>query len=309
MSVINVVIGIIKNSEGQILISKRAGQVHLSGFWEFSGGKIQPDESALAALKRELSEEVGIKVIKATPLIKIKHDYAELSVLLDVYMIDDFSGVAIGNEDQQIKWIEIKLLNNYSFPAANKAIINAIKLPSEYAILDDACKTTLLARLKIILNKNVKLIQFRLKNLSAKDVNLFLLEAMPLCQQYQAKILINSQVNNTKEFNQNGLHLTSSDLMILQTRPSNKGWIAASCHTLEQLKHAEKLGLDFAVLAPILPTLTHPDAKPLGWEKMEKSIQQINIPVFALGGVKQKDKKMAQELGAQGIAGIRMFLE
>ncbi|MCK5872341.1 MAG: Nudix family hydrolase [Methylococcales bacterium] len=309
MLVIKVVLGIIKNPTGQVLIAKRATNVHLGGLWEFSGGKVEPDESSFEALKRELLEELGITVLKATPLIKIKHHYAELSVLLEVYTINDFSGIAIAHENQQIKWIKINSLNDYCFPAANKAIINAIKLPSEYAILDDICKTTLLSRLKIILNKNIKLIQYRLKNLSTNEVNLFMLEAIPLCQHYQAKILINSQVNNAKEFNQEGLHLTSSDLMTSRTRPSNKGWIAASCHNFEQLKQAEKLGLDFAVLAPILPTLTHPDAKPLGWDGMKKLIQQVNIPVFALGGMTQKDKKIAQELGAQGISGIRMFLD
>ncbi|MCK5728609.1 MAG: Nudix family hydrolase [Methylococcales bacterium] len=308
MLVTRVVLGVIKNSKGQLLISKRRKNVHLSGLWEFVGGKVEQGESSLEALKRELLEEVGIHVIKASPIIKIKHDYSELSVLLDVWVINDFSGLAVGNEKQQIKWVTINTLTDYAFPEANKAIINAIKLPTDYAILDDAGTETLESRLNTILNRGIKLIQFRLKNLSAEKVNIFLLKAIPLCKQYKAEILINSHVINTNNFNQKGLHLTSRDLMTLKTRPSNKGWIAASCHNLKQLKHAEKLGLDFVVLAPVLTTLTHPEAKPLGWDIMKELIQQVNLPVFALGGVTQKDKKIAQKLGAQGIAGIRMFL-
>ncbi|MCK4493612.1 MAG: Nudix family hydrolase [Methylococcales bacterium] len=309
MAVIKVVLGIIKNPTGQILISKRATNAHLGDLWEFSGGKVEQGESSLEALKRELLEEVGITVLKATSLIKIKHAYAELSVVLEVYTINNFSGVAVANENQPIKWVSLNSLNNYAFPEANKAIINAIKLPSEYAILDDFCLATLEPRLNTLLNRGIKLIQFRLKNLKAEKINAFLLKVIPLCEQYQAKILINSHVTHTKKIPNLGLHLTSHDLMALTKRPFNKGWVAASCHNLEQLKQAEKLGLDFAVLAPILPTLTHPDTKALGWDRMKKLIQHVNIPIFALGGMTQKDKKIAQELGAQGISGIRMFID
>jgi 8-oxo-dGTP diphosphatase len=66
--------------------------------------------------------------------------------------------------------------------------------------------------------------------------------------------------------------------------------------------------VDFVVLAPILPTSTHPDATPLGWEQMTALIEQVNIPVFALGGLNLQDVDQILHAGGQGIAGISAFL-
>jgi 8-oxo-dGTP diphosphatase len=77
---------------------------------------------------------------------------------------------------------------------------------------------------------------------------------------------------------------------------------------LTELKHAEALGLDFAVLAPIQPTASHPHAPALGWQALIELLEKINLPVFALGGLSRDDLQKALAAGAQGIAGIRAFL-
>jgi len=305
---LHVAVAVIKNTQQQVLISKRANNVHQGGLWEFPGGKVDVGESVFSALKRELFEELGVNISTATPLIKIKHHYQDLSVLLDVWQIDDFSGVAYGKEGQKIKWSSINTLSEHDFPAANKTIIRAIRLPPYYAILDDNDEVALLTKLKKILNKSIKLIQLRLKNSTPQQIEQFLFQAMPLCKQHEVQLLINSGVSNAQQFKINGYHLTSSDLMALKQRPLVKGWLAASCHNCSQLQQAEKIGVDFAVLAPILPTKTHPNAKVLGWQLMAKLIEEVNIPIFALGGLTRSDIEKVQHLGGQGIAGIRTFL-
>ncbi len=305
---LHIAVGVIKNSLGEVLISKRADDVHQACLWEFPGGKVEQGEVVFMALKRELLEELAITIKTATPLIKIYHHYSELSVLLDVWLVNDFSGNVYGREGQEIIWSDVNKLSNYHFPIANKGIISAVQLPNCYAILDDTDNKPLLFKFKKILNKGVKLIQARLKNLNAKELKSFLELAMPLCKQYQAKLLINSGVVNAWKIETDGLHLTSTDLMRLNTRPNNKGWLAASCHNLLQLQHAQKIGVDFVVLAPVLTTQTHPNAKILGWKIMAELIEKVSIPVFALGGVAIHDIKQAQIRGAQGIAGITAFL-
>ncbi|MDQ7089446.1 MAG: Nudix family hydrolase [Methylococcales bacterium] len=303
-----VVVAVIKDKQGRVLIAKRADEAHQGGLWEFPGGKIEAGETVVTALKRELSEELGINLKTANPLIKIKHHYADLSVILDVWEINDFSGTAYGKEGQQVKWVSLDTLSQYDFPAANKAIITAAKLPHCYAILDDSDRMPLLPKLDKILSNGVKLIQMRLKISTEKEIEQFLNKARPLCQQYQAEILINSAVVNEKAIERQGLHLTSTDLMALKSRPNNSGWLAASCHNRLQLQQAEKIGVDFVVLAPILPTPTHPDTQALGWDVALKLVEDVSIPVFALGGVSFDDLHVAQEKGMHGIAGIRAFL-
>jgi len=95
----------------------------------------------------------------------------------------------------------------------------------------------------------------------------------------------------------------------LQVRPPRWQWIGASCHSLSELEQAQKIGVDFAVLAPVLPTLTHPEATALGWQRFAALTEQINIPVYALGGLTKKDLNTARNAGGQGIAGIRAFID
>jgi 8-oxo-dGTP diphosphatase len=305
---LHVAVGVIKDANENVLISLRHDSAHQGGLWEFPGGKVEPGESTEQALKRELKEELDIMVDELCPLIKIKHQYPDLNVLLDVWTVTRFFGEAKGCEGQKINWVSVDRLLDYCFPAANIPIIAATRLPSEYAILNAAELPVLLKNLGFMLDNGVKLIQARIRTLSALEVKEFVKLAMPLCQQKGAYLLLNSAVQNINQVKVNGIHLTSRGLLALKQRPAEFSWVGASCHNQKELKHAEAIGADFAVLAPVLPTRTHPDAEPLGWDEFKRLIDGANIPVFALGGMQKKDLKTAQSLGAQGISGITCFL-
>ncbi len=305
---LHVAVGVIKDNNNNILISLRHDSAHQGGLWEFPGGKVETDESVEQALKRELKEELGISVHELFPLIQIKHHYPDLNVLLDVLTVTRFSGLAKGCEGQEIKWVTSEQLASYSFPKANAPIIAASKLPAEYAILNAAELPVLLKNLQTMLDNGIKLIQARIMPLSAIDISSFIEAAMPLCQKRNAYLLLNSAVKNIRQIKVDGIHLTSRDLLMLKQRPAGFSWVAASCHNMKELKHAENIGADFAVLAPVLPTRTHPGAATLGWDAFKSLIKEVNIPVFALGGMQKEYKQIAQSSGAQGIAGITCFL-
>jgi 8-oxo-dGTP diphosphatase len=306
MNALQVAVGVVKNSEGKILISLRHEDLHQGGLWEFPGGKIESFETAESALARELKEELNIAVTAATPLIIIRHQYPDRFVQLNVFLVEQFSGEAQSCEGQPFKWVAPAELEQYEFPAANRPIFTAAKLPPYYAVLDGADETLLLPNLQKILNKGVKLIQARLKTLPAAAVAKFVEQAYPLCKQQQAILLMNSAVECVEEVD--GIHLTSQDLMALAVRPKTNKWLAASCHNLEQLQHAEKIGVDFVVLAPVLATLTHPDAIALGWEQFADLVAKVNLPVYALGGMHESSLDAARQSGGQGVAAIRAFL-
>jgi 8-oxo-dGTP diphosphatase len=124
---IHVVAGVIFNSENKILIAKRPSHKHQGGLWEFPGGKVMPGESQLNALTRELLEELDIAIDQAEKFMQIQHDYADLSVTIDVWKVTSFSGEAQGKEGQEIKWVSNSELAQYEFPAANSAIIQKLK--------------------------------------------------------------------------------------------------------------------------------------------------------------------------------------
>ena len=84
---IHVMAGAIADREGRILIAQRPRGRHMAGRWEFPGGKLANGEQPLEGLKRELAEELGVSVRAARPLIRLRHEYPDRRVLLDVWQV------------------------------------------------------------------------------------------------------------------------------------------------------------------------------------------------------------------------------
>jgi 8-oxo-dGTP diphosphatase len=123
---IHVAVGVIIDADQRVLVTKRHLHQHQGGLWEFPGGKVEPGETAKAALKRELFEEVGLEIISATPLITVTHDYLDKAVLLETFQINQFKGLATPKENQIMQWIELSALQTLEMPVANLKIREAL---------------------------------------------------------------------------------------------------------------------------------------------------------------------------------------
>ncbi len=89
--------------------------------------------------------------------------------------------------------------------------------------------------------------------------------------------------------------------------PTDK-WLAGSCHDLKELKVAECIDVDFALLSPVkLPRSHDTDLVELGWVEFQRLVDQVNFPVYALGGMVPADISQAQNCGGQGISSISAF--
>lgn len=311
-TLVHVAVGVIVNTDGKILIAKRPVSAHQGGLWEFPGGKVDAGEAIEQALVRELHEELAIDVLASQPLIQIRHHYPDKSVLLDVHKITHFLGAPIGNEGQPIQWVDAKALNNFEFPAANRPIISAVNLPEKYAItgryIDEA---DFIARLNHALTAGVRMVQLRVADFSVNTHEALLDAAMQSASQSNAKLIINcspSEFNRLIEFTSDknvGLHLNRHHAAAINMRPvSQHVLFGVSCHSADEIAHAQKIGADYLLLSPVLPTESHPTAKPIGWESFSALVRLANIPVYALGGVNEQHIKTAQLYGAQGVAGI-----
>ena len=126
MKVVEVAVGVIK-AGNKIYISKRADDLHQGGKWEFPGGQREANETIEQALARELSEEIGIQVTKQSHFMLIEHDYGDKKVRLDVRLVEGFEGEANHQEGQQSQWVDISDLRDFTFPIANKVIIDKLE--------------------------------------------------------------------------------------------------------------------------------------------------------------------------------------
>ena len=125
MSRVHVAVGVLRNPDGDILISLRHPDSHQGNLWEFPGGKVEAGETVQQALAREFREELGVEIGPSRAFIEIVHDYSDKAVLLDVWLIESFSGEPVGREGQPLAWCSPGALDSYTFPAANAAIVAA----------------------------------------------------------------------------------------------------------------------------------------------------------------------------------------
>ncbi len=302
-----VAVGVVRNPQGQILIAKRPAHVHQGDRWEFPGGKFEAGETSHQALQREMHEEIGIDVTRARPLIRIPYRYPDKQVLLDVWLIEAFSGMPHGKENQPIEWVAPLELGKRDFPAANQPIIRAVNLPESYLItgeFDD--EKDFIRKLQQALENGVRLVQLRAKNMAPAAFIDLAKTACKICHAHTARILINAAPELVEEVGADGVHLTSSRLQASSSRPLGADkLVAASVHNQQQLDQAENIAVDFSVISPVMPTPSHPDVAALGWDGFRRLTEQANHPVYALGGMQLQDIPMAWQQGGQGIATIR----
>lgn len=310
-SVVHVAVGVIRNSQGEILIARRPSHVHQGGLWEFPGGKVEANESLQLALQRELHEELDIDIKQCRPLIRIPHCYPDKQVLLDVWLVEAFNGVPHGKENQPIEWRPASELWDLPFPAANRPIIQAINLPEKYLITGAFADTdNFVKKLETALKGGVSLIQLRAKSLEENAFISLAKTAAEVCHQYGAGLVLNADQSMVEQVGADGVHLSSERLMALSCRPLglNK-LVAASVHDQKQLEQAERLGVDFSVISPVLATPSHPHAQTLGWQGFQQLTEQATHPVYALGGMQAKHLPEVWQHGGQGIAAIRSLWE
>jgi 8-oxo-dGTP diphosphatase len=125
-AVVHVAVGIVRNNAGAVLIARRPDGAHQGGLWEFPGGKVEDGEPVVAALGRELHEELGIAVRVAEPWLQVRHAYPDKSVLLDVWRVTAYRGEPHGREGQPLAWVTPAAMTDYIFPAADQPIIAAL---------------------------------------------------------------------------------------------------------------------------------------------------------------------------------------
>jgi 8-oxo-dGTP diphosphatase len=306
---IHVAAGVIRDNRGRVLLARRTEGRDLAGAWEFPGGKQEKGESVFEALKRELWEELGIRVETAEPFIKVPQHYSHKSIVLDVYQITAYTGKPQGREKQALAWSPLEKLSSYPMPAADRPVVAALTQPSSMAITPelDGDKAAYLARIEKQLKSGVGIIQVRTALGVSNAFRQLAADIRTLCLQHEALCFINEHVELARELGC-GLHLKSSQLhqSIIENEIAGLP-LTAACHHKDDLLRAQALNVAFALLSPVAATGSHPDAKPIGWNGFAKLRAEVSIPIFAMGGLSAHDLSVARAHGAQGIAGISQF--
>jgi len=172
-------------------------------------------------------------------------------------------------------------------------------------------------------------IQLREKDLTTRALEFLAHKALDIIrrsqprtenQKLRTQLLINSRTDVALAVSADGIHLPASDLTVTKVREiwqqsglcsagaPARGTVSVSCHRPCEVERAAIAGADLALFAPVFEKRAVPGTKAAGLESLRQSCQ-YKIPVLALGGITLENAPSCLEVGAAGIAAIRLFQE
>lgn len=313
--ILDVAAGLIIRADGKLLLGQRPEGKPWAGWWELPGGKLEPGETVLQALARELDEELGIQVTRATRWVTYVHAYPHTTVRLAFCRVTAWNGEPRGVENQRLEWVEPRDAESVGeLLPATLPPLRWLQLPSMYAVSNIGTPEGLpafLEKLDAALGRGLKLLQLREPGwpggAAATTLHGTLRQVLARCHAAGARLLVNSAHPRAWWVEADGVHLRARDTAALTQRPNlpEGALVGVSIHGAGEVTWAREIGADFCVLGPVAATASHPGQPPLGWDAFEAAISDAGLPVYAIGGQSAATLDQAQQHGAHGIAAIR----
>lgn len=294
---IDVAIAILLHQD-KVLVGWREAKQHQGNKHEFPGGKVEQGESPEQACRREIFEEVGIGLHDWHAFDFIQHEYDD--VIVKLHLFHATVPHALLNEIQKPwAWYSRQQLMSLNFPKANQAILQRLYWQQQIKITAD---------LPTFETLQETLLYYWRVDASAENAEA--LNQLPTVILKQ--LIINedlwSLLSTEVQAHISALHLKQQQLL-----KKNKGDLQlgkryiAACHDQVSALHAQKIGCEAIFMSPVLATQSHPEAQSMGWAHFSEIARSIEIPVFALGGMRPELLPIAQQHHAYGVAGIRSF--
>ena len=301
--IVRVAAAVILRADGRVLLAQRPAGKAYAGYWEFPGGKLEPGETPRGALDRELHEELGLQVRRASPWLVQRFVYPHVHVELHFFRVLAWDGEPVGHDGQAFSWQLPGRFDVAPLLPANTTVLRSLLLPPVYGITmaADLGEAAFLARARGALDRGLQLIQLREKDWPPARQHALADALLALAVRTGAGVLLNGDAEHARAWGCAGVHWTAAALAAASARPSGM-LCAASCHTSGEIAKGAALGIDFAVLGPVLPTPTHAGAPALGWDGFARCVATTAIPVYALGGLARNDLDTAIMHGAHGVA-------
>ena len=182
-------------------------------------------------------------------------------------------------------------------------------LITDRKLIADRCSLT--AAVRKALKGGVKAVQLREKDMETRGLLKLAYKMRGITKEHNAKLFINDRFDIALAVHADGVHLTQSSVPVEAVRKvvKKKLLIGVSTHSMKEAKAAEKGGADFIAMGPVYRTPSKVKyGAPVGSGALEKVCGEINIPVFALGGVKSNRVEKVMETGVHGVAMISEIL-
>jgi thiamine-phosphate pyrophosphorylase len=155
------------------------------------------------------------------------------------------------------------------------------------------------------LDGGIRAVQLREKDLSGRDLFLLAERCQRLCQSYQAALFINDRVDVAIAVGAAGVQIGKPSIPVETARAllGSQKLIGVSTHTLEEAKAAEQNEADFILFGPVYFTASKAVyGSPQGLSALKTIVDNISLPVYAIGGITLENLEPTQNTGVRGVA-------
>jgi 8-oxo-dGTP diphosphatase len=111
----------------KFIICQRPANKARALLWEFVGGKVEPGETKEQALIRECQEELAITLSVGDVFTEVVYEYPDISIRLTLFNATIAEGIPQKLEHNDIRWITVDEIDQYSFCPADTEILLQLK--------------------------------------------------------------------------------------------------------------------------------------------------------------------------------------
>lgn len=176
-----------------------------------------------------------------------------------------------------------------------------------YLITDSKLtRKTVLDDVKAAIKGGVKIVQYREKEASTRQMIKEVEEIRKICQKNNVLFIVNDRIDVALAVNADGVHISEEDMPYKYARKllENK-IIGLSAHSVTQALNNQKMGADYTSIGPIYHTTTKkPPRKPIGLNPIRQLKNKLKIPFVAIGGINETNIQDVFQAGAKNIAMI-----
>ena len=294
---IDISIGLIKLKSSYVCLKRN--KKPYENFIEFPGGKIKNNESPFQCLKREITEELDIKIDKAKYVYCIKHLYDDILITINIFNVHKYSGKIFSTEGRDIVYYNDKSI--YHVLPTHERILNILKIPKLLKILTPTNQH----------DDNLKNINLY-KYIRLRDTcfDTYKMNILPMLKKYKYKgnIIVDYPHNENWDGEYAGIHFKSNKLeSCINIEKNQKYLYSASCHTLDDIKLSNKILFDFVLISPVVSSPY--STATLGWTNFRTLSEKSYVPTYALGGVKSLGSDLSNCISNKGfgLAGITLI--
>ena len=162
------------------------------------------------------------------------------------------------------------------------------------------CEGDFLTQIKKVATLHPYALILREKDLNDYDYLSLCKKVMPICEEYSVTFFVHQRLQVAKEAGCVNIHLSTEALRKCGKRPEGFEKISVACHSLEDIQYAQKCGATQIILGTIFETECKKGLKGRGVKFVKDICKQTDLPVYAIGGIKEDNILLVKQAGAKG---------